>query len=141
MLCSTMARPWYPPRRLEDGGIRGSGTPALFLFAPLGDAKWRDPGESGGGVRGFGERTDEVPTGAGVQANPLRVARVVTELRTNWSEGGSFERVAGSWCCWCPLLDECSGGPGGASDLRERAPIGGARVSIRFRARSSLAET
>ncbi len=99
--------------RLVDWKTAGLGDPGPQLsFYSLLWAMQR--GEIPGRVEavsvGSGERTDEVPTAAGVQATALRVARVVTELRTNWSEGGSFERVAGPWCRWCPLLDECSEG-------------------------------
>jgi len=99
--------------RLVDWKTAGLGDPGpqLAFYSLL----WAmERGEIPGRVEavsvGSGERTDEVPTAAGVQATALRVARVVTELRTTWTEGGSFERVAGPWCRWCPLLDECSEG-------------------------------
>jgi hypothetical protein len=45
-----------------------------------------------------------------VQATARRVAAVVTDLRTTWATGGEFARIAGPWCKWCPLLDECPEG-------------------------------
>jgi hypothetical protein len=57
-----------------------------------------------------GERVDEVPTRAGVQATAAEAARVVNLLRRAFASGGHLERVAGPWCRWCPLLDECEEG-------------------------------
>ena len=92
-------------------GSLGDPAPQLAFYSLL----WTmDRGEVPGRVEavsvGSGERTDEVPTTAGVQATAVRVGRVITELRTTWSDGGEFSRTAGPWCRWCPLLDECSEG-------------------------------
>jgi hypothetical protein len=99
--------------RLVDWKTAGLGDPApqLAFYSLL----WTmDRGEVPGRVEavsvGSGERTDEVPTTAGVQATAIRVARVVGELRTTWADSGEFARTAGPWCRWCPLLDECSEG-------------------------------
>lgn len=92
-------------------GSLGETGPQLAFYALL----WAmDRGEVPGRVEavsvGTGERTDEVPTLAGVQGTADRVAAVVTALRTTWETGGAFPRVAGPWCRWCPLLDECDEG-------------------------------
>jgi len=99
--------------RLVDWKTAGLGDPApqLAFYSLL----WTmDRGEVPGRVEavsvGSGERTDEVPTTAGVQATAIRVAEVVGELRTTWADSGEFARTAGPWCRWCPLLDECSEG-------------------------------
>jgi hypothetical protein len=99
--------------RLVDWKTAGLGDPApqLAFYSLL----WTmDRGEVPGRVEavsvGSGERTDEVPTAAGVQATADRVARVIGELRTTWSVAGEFARTAGPWCRWCPLLDECAEG-------------------------------
>lgn len=57
-----------------------------------------------------GERFEEVPTAAGAVEVAGRVARAVEQLRAAWAEGGSLPRVAGPWCRWCPLLEECDEG-------------------------------
>jgi hypothetical protein len=57
-----------------------------------------------------GERIDEVPTLAGVQATATRVGEIVSLLRERWESGEEFERVGGPWCRWCPLLEDCSEG-------------------------------
>ena len=99
--------------RLVDWKTGGLGDPApqLAFYAML----WAmERGEVPGRVEavsvGSGERTEEVPSTAGVQATARRVATVVTELRTTWAGDGRFARVAGPWCRWCPLLEECPEG-------------------------------
>ncbi|MBU1227206.1 MAG: PD-(D/E)XK nuclease family protein [Actinobacteria bacterium] len=57
-----------------------------------------------------GERFEEVPSRAGITAIASRVAEMVNDLRSAWDEGTDLPRVAGPWCRWCPLLDECSEG-------------------------------
>lgn len=99
--------------RLVDWKTASLGDPdvQLAFYALL----WAlDRGEIPGRVEavsiGTGERTEETPSSAGVQATATRVAKVVTELRTTWRQGGEFPRTAGPWCRWCPLLDECAEG-------------------------------
>lgn len=57
-----------------------------------------------------GERYEEVPTRSGVVEVAGRVGEMVDTLRDSWETGRSLERVAGPWCRWCPLLDECGEG-------------------------------
>lgn len=57
-----------------------------------------------------GERLDEVPTRAGVEATAAAAAAAVSSLRTALAADGHLERAAGPWCRWCPLLDECEEG-------------------------------
>lgn len=99
--------------RLVDWKTAGLGDPGpqLAFYALL----WAlERGEIPGRVEavsvGSGERTEEVPSTAGVQATAVRVAAVVSELRTTWTRGGEFLRIAGPWCRWCPLLDQCAEG-------------------------------
>lgn len=94
----------------KTGGLGDPG-PQLAFYAML----WAmDRGEVPGIVEavsvGTGERTEEVPTLAGVQATADRVGSVVADLRRGWEVGSAFPRLAGPWCRWCPLLDECSEG-------------------------------
>ena len=107
--------------RLVDWKTAGLGDPGpqLSFYSLLWAMQRRDPGESGGGVRGFGERTDEVPCG-GRAGN--RAAGGTSRHRTphELERGGSFERVAGPWCRWCPLLDECSEGQAAKRAIFER---------------------
>jgi hypothetical protein len=35
---------------------------------------------------------------------------MVAVLREAFIDGRSLDRVAGPWCRWCPLLDECAEG-------------------------------
>jgi hypothetical protein len=57
-----------------------------------------------------GERTDTVPSRPLIDQTAVDVAGAVDALRTTWATGASLERLAGPWCKWCPLLDECSEG-------------------------------
>ena len=64
-----------------------------------------------------GERMDEVPSRAGIDALAVRVAEAITVLRSSWETEEPLERIAGPWCRWCPLLDECSEGSAAVSLL------------------------
>ncbi len=66
-----------------------------------------------------GERSDSAPTLDDVQDTAARVASAVGDLRRMWETGSSAERVAGPWCRWCPLLDECTEGRSALSVLGE----------------------
>jgi hypothetical protein len=57
-----------------------------------------------------GERTEEVPTRAGIEEAASAAATAVSQLRTAIAAEGHLERSAGPWCRWCPLLDECKEG-------------------------------
>ena len=57
-----------------------------------------------------GERTEAVPSRAQIDGTATRVADAVTALRESWESSASLERIAGPWCRWCPLLDDCSEG-------------------------------
>jgi hypothetical protein len=57
-----------------------------------------------------GERSESVPSRASVDLTTQQVVDVVDALRGGWDSGDSLERVAGPWCRWCPLLDECAEG-------------------------------
>ena len=65
-----------------------------------------------------GERSDSVPSRALIDNTATRAAQAVDALRTSWASDGSLDRVAGPWCRWCPLLDECTEGSA-AVDLLE----------------------
>jgi hypothetical protein len=99
--------------RLVDWKTGGLGDPGVQLafYALL----WAlDRGEIPGKVEavsvGSGERMDEVPTRSGIEATAARTARMVAVLREAFTDGRSLDRVAGPWCRWCPLLDECPEG-------------------------------
>lgn len=99
--------------RLVDWKTGGLGDPGVQLgfYALL----WAlDRGEIPGKVEavsvGSGERVDEVPTRSGIEETATRTARMVGILRGAFADGGSLDRVAGPWCRWCPLLDECAEG-------------------------------
>ena len=57
-----------------------------------------------------GERVSSVPTAAGLEVIERDVAAMVTDLRSAMAAGAELERVAGPYCRWCPLLDDCSEG-------------------------------
>lgn len=57
-----------------------------------------------------GERSDSVPSRALIDGTAVRAAQAVDGLRSSWDSGESLDRVAGPWCRWCPLLDDCSEG-------------------------------
>lgn len=104
----------------EEAGVRlvdwktgslGDPTPQLGFYALL----WAlERGELPGRVEAVsvasGERYDEVPTRAGVAGVADRVAAAIDRLRKAWAVGEGLPRVAGPWCRWCPLLDQCEEG-------------------------------
>ncbi len=57
-----------------------------------------------------GERDRATPQVADIEALAVRVADMVTGLRTAWAAAEEMERVGGPWCTYCPLLDGCSEG-------------------------------
>lgn len=57
-----------------------------------------------------GERTEEVPTRAGVEETAAVAATAASLLRAALAADVHLERAAGPWCRWCPLLDECEEG-------------------------------
>jgi hypothetical protein len=98
--------------RLVDWKTGGIGDPTIQLgfYALL----WTlERGELPGRVEALsvatGERLDEVPSRAGVQEVANRAAAAVDALRQSW-DGAGAARIAGPWCRWCPLLDECDEG-------------------------------
>lgn len=108
----------------KTGGI-GEPGPQLAFYALLwalerGDIPTRVEAVS----VGTGERTDSVPTRAEVEATAARVAEVVTVVRRSWSTGAEGERIAGPWCRWCPLLDECREGTAAMELLAGRPSAG-----------------
>ena len=106
--------------RLVDWKTGNLGEPAsqLGFYALL----WAlERGEIPGKVEAMsvssGERFEEIPTRAGVVAIAARVGEMVDDLRASWESGDDQPRVAGPWCRWCPLLDECSEGQAAKSIL------------------------
>ena len=57
-----------------------------------------------------GERSESVPSRELIDDTATRAAQAIVALRISWGSDDSLERVAGPWCRWCPLLDECSEG-------------------------------
>jgi hypothetical protein len=99
--------------RLVDWKTGALGEPAVQLgFYALLWAMERDeiPGKVEAVSVSSGERFEEVPTRGGVDAVAGRVAEMVGELRGAFDAGTDLPRVAGPWCRWCPLLDECDEG-------------------------------
>jgi len=99
--------------RLVDWKTGGLGEPAAQLgFYALLWVLERDeiPGKVEAVSVSSGERFEEIPSRAGVTAIADRVGEMVNALRSAWDEGTDLSRVAGPWCRWCPLLDECSEG-------------------------------
>jgi hypothetical protein len=92
-------------------GALGDPGPQLSFYALLWALERGDlPGRVEAVSLSSGERVDEVPTRAGVQATAAEAAQVVNLLRRAFASGGHLERAAGPWCRWCPLLDECEEG-------------------------------
>jgi hypothetical protein len=94
----------------KTGGV-GDASVQLSFYALL----WTlDRGEPPGSVEAVsvatGERVREVPTRSGIGATAGQVAEMVSTLRRAWRDGSAFDREAGPWCRWCPLLDECAEG-------------------------------
>lgn len=104
--------------RLIDWKTGSLGDPSQLAFYAM---LWAiDRGEIPGRIEavsvGTGERVEEVPSRGLIDDTADRTARAVDALRTSWESGDSLDRVAGPWCRWCPLLDDCSEGRA-ASDL------------------------
>ena len=57
-----------------------------------------------------GERLSTSPTPADLDATERDVAAMIANLRAAMASGTDLERVAGPYCRWCPLLDDCSEG-------------------------------
>ena len=118
----------------ESGGVRlvdwktggiGEPGPQLAFYALL----WAlERGEIPARVEavsvGTGERTDSAPGRSEVEATARRVAMVVTTVRRAWATGAEGERIAGPWCRWCPLLDECHEGTAALELLAGRPSAG-----------------
>ncbi len=62
-----------------------------------------------------GERHAETPSDRGVESTAREVAAIVTEVRTALASGDRLQRIAGGWCRWCPVLDECDEGQAAAA--------------------------
>jgi hypothetical protein len=118
----------------EDGGVRlvdwktggiGEPGPQLAFYALLWAMERGDiPARVEAVSVGTGERTDSAPTRAEVEATAGRVAEVVGVVRRSWSTGAEGERIAGPWCRWCPLLDECREGTAAVELLAGRPSAG-----------------
>jgi hypothetical protein len=101
----------------KTGGV-GDADTQLAFYALL----WTlDRGEPPGSVEAVsvatGERVRAVPSTAEVQQTAGKVAHLVSVLRRSWADGTALDRVAGPWCRWCPLLDECPEGRAATSIL------------------------
>jgi hypothetical protein len=99
--------------RLVDWKTGGLGDPApqLGFYALLWALEKHEiPGRVEAVSVASGERYEEVPSRAAVTDVAERVAAVVNDLRGSWETGEPLPRVAGPWCRWCPLLDECTEG-------------------------------
>jgi len=57
-----------------------------------------------------GERLERQPTLAEVEACAELVADLVTRARAAFSSGAPVARVAGPWCGYCPVLEDCAEG-------------------------------
>jgi hypothetical protein len=64
---------------------------------------------------GTGERFTSTPTVADVEATAVRVAAMVSALRSAFAAGGEMERRGGGWCRYCPLLEGCAEGEAAAA--------------------------
>jgi hypothetical protein len=92
-------------------GSMGDPMPQLAFYALLWALERGDlPGRVEAVSLASGERVEEVPSRAGVQETAAAVAEAVSLLRAAFATGEHLERVAGPWCRWCPLLEECEEG-------------------------------
>jgi hypothetical protein len=64
---------------------------------------------------GTGERWDISPTQPGVERTAARVAELVDAIRGAAASGGPLPKQAGSWCRYCPVLDDCDEGRSAAA--------------------------
>lgn len=118
----------------EGGGVRlvdwktgslGEPGPQLSFYALLWALERGDiPARVEAVSVGTGERSDAVPTRAEVEETAHRVAAMVTVVRRAWAAGAEGRRVAGPWCRWCPLLDDCAEGTATTELLAGRSSTG-----------------
>lgn len=57
-----------------------------------------------------GERFEDEPTEEDLGQVAADVAELVNQMRRSWEEGAGLERIAGPWCRYCPILEECPEG-------------------------------
>jgi len=57
-----------------------------------------------------GENVRRVPTQASVDRTTQEVSDMITALRRAMDSGSDLNRLAGPYCSWCPLLDDCEEG-------------------------------
>ncbi|MFQ5522100.1 MAG: PD-(D/E)XK nuclease family protein [Acidimicrobiia bacterium] len=57
-----------------------------------------------------GERFEEQPSEEDLMNVAAEVAELVNQVRRSWEAGTDLERIAGPWCRYCPVLEECSEG-------------------------------
>jgi len=84
---------------------------ALLWALEFGELPWRVEAVS----VSTGERYAEHPTVGGVETTAGDVAAMVGQLRGAFESGRRLPRVAGGWCRWCPILDECDEGRSAAA--------------------------
>ncbi len=65
-----------------------------------------------------GERFEDQPSEGDLRRVAAEVAELVNQVRRAWEEGRDLERVAGPWCRYCPVLEECSEGQAAEALLR-----------------------
>jgi hypothetical protein len=70
-----------------------------------------------------GERREAIPSSQTIVATASKVALVASELRRALASGGTFERRAGTWCRYCPILGDCSEGRAAVAVFEGKAPV------------------
>lgn len=68
-----------------------------------------------------GERYSSVPSLADVAKVATDVTGMIDDLRAHWAGGAEFERRAGPWCRYCPILTGCREGEATVRILEARS--------------------
>jgi hypothetical protein len=104
----------------KTGGLESSDRQLAFYAMLWALEKGEPPGVVEAVSVATGERIREVPTRAGIEETAAKVASMISRLRTAWSQGEDLARIAGPWCSWCPLLEECAEGQAATAILERR---------------------
>jgi RecB family exonuclease len=95
----------------KTGSYLGDADPQLDFYAMA----WRlehdeIPAATEASSLATGENVHRVPTAASVDRTEHDVADMITALRDAVQSGSDLERLAGPYCRWCPVLEDCAEG-------------------------------
>lgn len=69
-----------------------------------------------------GERYRSVPSSGDLETVAADVGELANQVRRAWGEGEGLERLAGPWCRFCPILEDCAEGQAAEALLGRATP-------------------